>query len=70
MSYEALGKTVGDKMHKGANAWDLLKFFKEVQKRNLKHGRKIQFKLRKQAGVLDNIAINDFYVMNGLNRCI
>ena len=68
--YEALGKTVGDKMHKGANAWDLLKCFKEVQKRNLKQGRKIQFKLRKQAGVLDNIAINDFNVTNGLNRCI
>ena len=50
------GKSVGDKMHKGANAWDLLKFFIEVQKRNLEQGRKIQFKLRKQAGVIDNIA--------------
>ena len=67
--YEALGKTVGDKMHKGANAWDLLQFFKEVKKRNLKQGRKIQFKLRKQAGVVENIAINDFNVMNGLDRC-
>ena len=43
-------------MHKGANAWDLLKIFIEVQKRNLEQGRKIQFKLRKQAGVIDNIA--------------
>ena len=57
-------------MHKGANAWDLLKFFKEVQKRNLEQGRKIQFKLRKQAGVIDNIAINNFNVVNGLNRCL
>ena len=48
--YEALGKSVGDKMHKGANAWDLLKFFMEVQKLNLEQGRKIKFKLRKQAG--------------------
>ena len=52
-------------MHKGANAWDLLKFFIEVQKRNLGQGRKIKFKLRKQAGVIDNIAINNFNVVNG-----
>ena len=48
--YKALGKSVGDKMHKGANAWDLLKFFMEVQKLNLEQGRKIKFKLHKQAG--------------------
>ena len=53
--YEALGKSVGDKMHKGANAWDLLIFFMEVQKRNLEQGRKIKFKLRKQAGVSGEI---------------
>lgn len=57
-------------MHKGANALDLLNFFTEVQKRNREQGREIKFKLRKQAGVLDNIAMNDFNVVNGLNRCI
>ena len=70
MFYEALDECVGDKMHKGANAGNVWKFLSEDEKRNLELGRNVRFKLLKLAGIINDIAINNFNVVNDLDRCL
>ena len=67
---KALDKQVGDKMFKGANAGDMLMFLGEVKRRNLELGRNVKFKLLKEAGIINDIAMNNFNVINGLDRCL
>lgn len=69
--FAALDKRPAEKkMLKGANSGDMYAFLVEVQRRHLEFGRVVNFKWIKQCGVINDIAINNFNVDNGLSRCM